>query len=95
MTVLLCRAGRYSEFGASSQGGIRHADLTGYMYSREDVSARTHHPTPTPKVWGRRSARTSNRWKWKSVVQVGMNGQANEIFRSPFDGSIVDEKIWR
>ena len=39
--IAFAGAGRYSEFEHLRKAGIRHADLTGYMYSREDVSART------------------------------------------------------
>ena len=39
--IAFAGAGKYSEFEHLRKAGIRHADLTGYMYSREDVSART------------------------------------------------------
>jgi proteasome alpha subunit len=34
-------AGRYSEFENLRKAGIRHADLKGYLYSREDVTAKS------------------------------------------------------
>ena len=33
--------GRYNEFDSLRKGGVRHADLKGYAYSREDVDARS------------------------------------------------------
>ena len=34
-------AGKYSEFENLRKAGIQHADLKGFMYSREDVTARS------------------------------------------------------
>src|SRR6266498_3186955 len=38
-------AGKYNEFEMLRKAGIRHADLKGYTYSREDVTARWLAPT--------------------------------------------------
>ena len=38
--IAFAGAGKYSEFENLRKAGIRHADLNGFMYSREDVSAR-------------------------------------------------------
>ena len=40
-SIAFSGAGKYSEFENLRKAGIRHADLTGYMYSREDVTARS------------------------------------------------------
>src|SRR5918992_5900450 len=40
-SIALSGAGRYSEFENLRKAGIRHADMKGYMYSREDVTARS------------------------------------------------------
>jgi proteasome alpha subunit len=34
-------AGKYSEFENLRKAGIRHADLKGYLYSREDVTSKS------------------------------------------------------
>ena len=52
--IAFAGVGKYNEFEMLKIAGVRHADLKGYSYSREDVNARGS-PTPTP----RRSARCS------------------------------------
>src|SRR3989304_5772536 len=39
--IAFAGAGKYSEFENLRKAGIRHADLKGFMYSREDVTARS------------------------------------------------------
>ena len=58
-------AGKYSEFENLRKAGIRHADLKGFMYSREDVTARSLANCVFANVWARFSVRNSSRWKWK------------------------------
>ena len=40
-SIAFAGAGKYSEFENLRKAGIRHADLKGFMYSREDVTARS------------------------------------------------------
>jgi proteasome alpha subunit len=90
--IAFAGAGKYSEFEHLRKAGIRHADLTGYMYSREDVSARTLSNAYSQSLGTAFSTDVKPLEVEILVVQVGVNGQANEIFRISFDGSIVDEK---
>ncbi|HQR14447.1 MAG TPA: proteasome subunit alpha [Nitrospira sp.] len=90
--IAFAGAGKYSEFEHLRKAGIRHADLTGYMYSREDVSARTLSNAYSQSLGTAFSTDVKPLEVEILVVQVGINGQANEIFRISFDGSIVDEK---
>ena len=39
--IAFAGAGKYSEFESLRKAGIRHADLKGYAYSREDVTAKS------------------------------------------------------
>ncbi|MCC2640277.1 MAG: psmA [Nitrospira sp.] len=90
--IAFAGAGKYSEFEHLRKAGIRHADLTGYMYSREDVSARTLSNAYSQSLGTAFSTDVKPLEVEILVVQVGGNGQANEIYRISFDGSIVDEK---
>ena len=90
--IAFAGAGKYSEFEHLRKAGIRHADLTGYMYSREDVSARTLSNAYSQSLGTAFSTDVKPLEVEILVVQVGVNGQPNEIFRISFDGSIVDEK---
>ncbi|GMV50131.1 proteasome subunit alpha [Nitrospirales bacterium NOB] len=90
--VAFAGAGKYSEFEHLRKAGIRHADLTGYMYSREDVSARTLSNAYSQSLGTAFSTDVKPLEVELLVLQVGVNGQPNEIYRISFDGSIVDEK---
>jgi proteasome alpha subunit len=84
--------GKYNEFEQLKIAGIRHADLKGYSYSREDVTARalanayaqtlgqvfTHEPKPYEVEI--------------LVAQVGENSdEPNELFHILYDGTMMDE----
>ncbi len=90
--IAFAGAGKYSEFEHLRKAGIRHADLTGYMYSREDVSARTLSNAYSQSLGTAFSTDVKPLEVEILVVQVAANGQASEIYRISFDGSIVDEK---
>lgn len=85
-------AGKYSEFEHLRKAGIRHADLTGYMYSREDVSARSLANGYSQSLGTIFSQELKPLEVEILVAQVGEPGQSNEMYRISFDGSIIDER---
>ena len=85
-------AGKYSEFENLRKAGIRHADLKGYMYSREDVTARSLANGYSQSVGTIFSQELKPLEVEILVVQVGNAGQSNEMYRISFDGSIFDER---
>jgi proteasome alpha subunit len=90
--IAFAGAGKYSEFEHLRKAGIRHADLTGYMYSREDVSARSLSNAYSQSLGTAFGQEVKPLEVEILVVQVGDNGHSSEIYRISFDGSIVDEK---
>lgn len=90
--IAFAGAGKYSEFEHLRKAGIRHADLTGYMYSREDVSARTLSNAYSQSLGTAFSTDVKPLEVELLVVQVAANEQSSEIYRILFDGSIIDEK---
>lgn len=84
-------AGKYSEFENLRKAGIRHADLKGYMYSREDVNARSLANGYSQSLGTIFSQELKPLEVEILVVQVGDSGQLNEMYRISFDGSIFDE----
>ncbi len=90
--IAFAGAGKYSEFEHLRKAGIRHADLTGYMYSREDVSARTLSNAYSQSLGTAFSTDVKPLEVELLVVQVAAHDQSSEIYRILFDGSIVDEK---
>src|SRR5581483_6399737 len=76
--------GKYNEFEMLKIAGIRHADVRGYSYSREDVTAQalgqvfTHEMKPYEVEI--------------LVAQVGEHdGEPNEMFHILYDGTVMDE----
>ncbi len=90
--IAFAGAGKYSEFENLRKAGIRHADLKGFMYSREDVTARSLANGYSQSLGTIFSQELKPLEVEILVVQVGNNGHANEIYRISFDGSIIDEK---
>ena len=90
--IAFAGAGKYSEFENLRKAGIRHADLKGFMYSREDVTARSLANGYSQSLGTIFSQEMKPLEVEILVVQVGTNGQPNEIYRISFDGSIIDEK---
>ena len=90
--IAFAGVGRYSEFDQLRKAGVRHADLKGYSFSREDVDAQslandyaqmlnqifTHEMKPMEVEI--------------LVAEIGEDvGADDELFHILYDGSIVDE----
>jgi proteasome alpha subunit len=90
--IAFAGAGKYSEFENLRKAGIRHADLKGFMYSREDVTARSLANGYSQSLGTIFSQEMKPLEVEILVVQIGHNGHANEIYRISFDGSIIDER---
>jgi proteasome alpha subunit len=91
-SIAFAGAGKYSEFENLRKAGIRHADLKGFMYSREDVTGRSLANGYSQSLGTIFSQELKPLEVEILVVQVGVNGQPNEMYRISFDGSIIDEK---
>mgnify|MGYP003417255238 FL=1 len=90
--IAFAGAGKYSEFENLRKAGIRHADLKGFMYSREDVTGRSLANGYSQSLGTVFSQEMKPLEVEILVVQAGANNHANEIYRISFDGSIIDEK---
>ena len=85
-------AGKYNEFEMLRKAGIRHADLKGYTYSREDVTAKSLANAYSQSIGSLFSADPKPLEVELLVVEVGQDGKTNELYRISFDGSIIDER---
>ncbi|MEK6684111.1 MAG: proteasome subunit alpha [Nitrospirota bacterium] len=85
-------AGKYSEFENLRKAGIRHADLKGYLYSREDVRAKSLANAYSQALGTTFSQDVKPLEVEIAVVAVGETVPAVEIYRISFDGSITDER---
>jgi proteasome alpha subunit len=89
--IAFAGAGKYSEFENLRKAGIRHADLKGYMYSREDVSAKSLANAYSQVLGTIFSQEVKPLEVEIMVVEVGVEGQPNQLYRISFDGSIYDD----
>lgn len=90
--IAFAGAGKYSEFENLRKAGIRHADLKGFMYSREDVTGRSLANGYSQSLGTVFSQEMKPLEVEILVVQTGINHHPNEMYRISFDGSIIDEK---
>ncbi len=90
--IAFAAAGKYSEFENLRKAGIRHADMKGYLYSREDVTARSLANAYSQTIGTVFSQETKPLEVEILVLEVGETHEKNEIYRIQFDGSIIDKK---
>lgn len=85
-------AGKYSEFEHLRKAGIQHADLKGFMYSREDVTARSL-ANGYSQTLGTIFSQEMKPFEVEILLaQVGEQPGENEFFRIVFDGTIFHER---
>ena len=72
--------------------GVRHADLKGYAYSREDVTARSL-ANAYAQTLGQVFTHEMKPYEVEILVaQVGDTPQADELFHILYDGTVQDEE---
>ena len=90
--IAFAGVGKYSEFEDLRISGIRLADIRGYSYGREDVSAKALANAYSQAL----SAIFTQQMKPYEVeilvAQVGDRPEEDEIFHVLFDGSVTDEQ---
>jgi len=90
--IAFAGAGKYSEFENLRKAGIRYADLKGYAYGREDVTAKSLANAYSQSIGNIFSEAMKPLEVEILVVEVAEEGLPNELYRIAFDGSIGDEK---
>lgn len=85
-------AGKYNEFEMLRKAGIRHADLKGYMYSREDVTAKSLANAYSQTIGSIFSTDPKPLEVEILVLEVSAGDKPTEIYRISYDGSIIDER---
>ncbi|MCX4630787.1 MULTISPECIES: proteasome subunit alpha [unclassified Streptomyces] len=85
-------AGKYNEYENLRIGGVRYADLRGYTYDRDDVTARGLANVYAQTLGTIFSSAGEKPYEVELVVaEVGATAAGDQIYRLPHDGSIVDE----
>ena len=90
--IAFAGAGKYGEFERLRKEGIRYADMKGYAYGREDVTAKSLANAYSQVIGNIFSMEIKPLEAEILVLEVGEDAAANELYRIAFDGSIADEK---
>jgi len=89
--IAFAGVGKYNEFDQLRIAGVRHADLKGYSYSREDVDARSL-ANAYAQMLGQIFTHEMKPMEVEILVaEVGDSPEHDQIFRVLYDGSVVDE----
>ncbi len=84
--------GKYNEFESLRVAGIRYADLRGYSYDRNDVSARGL-ANVYAQTLGAVFTQESKPYEVELVVaEIAREPEQDLLYRISFDGSVTDEQ---
>jgi proteasome alpha subunit len=90
--IAFAGVGKYSEFEDLRIAGIRLADVRGYNYGREDVTAKALANAYSQTLSTIFTQQIKPYEVEILVGQVGERAEENEIFHVIFDGSVSDQK---
>src|SRR5207302_2932023 len=90
--IAFAGVGKYNEFDALRTAGVRHADLKGYTYSREDVDARGL-ANAYAQTLGQVFTHEMKPLEVEILVaEVGGDPADDQLFHILYDGTVVDEE---
>ncbi|HVL06156.1 MAG TPA: proteasome subunit alpha [Acidimicrobiales bacterium] len=90
--IAFAGVGKFSEFDSLRTQGVRHADLKGYTYSREDVDARSL-ANAYAQALGQVFTHEMKPMEVEILVaEVGVDKATDQLFRISYEGTIVDEE---
>jgi len=89
--IAFAGVGKYNEFETLRKAGIRQADLMGYLYSRDDVTAMGL-ATAFSQTLGMIFTRDPKPFEVEIlIVELSAEGE-NRLFRVTYDGTLYDER---
>jgi proteasome alpha subunit len=89
--IAFAGVGKYNEFDQLRVAGVRHADMKGYAYSREDVEARSL-ANAYAQMLGQIFTHEMKPMEVEILVaEVGDGRDEDGLFHILYDGSVVDE----
>ena len=92
--IAFAGVGKYNEFDQLRIAGVRHADLKGYQYSREDVDARSL-ANAYAQMLGQIFTHEMKPMEVEILVaEVGVDAAHDQVFHILYDGSVVDEDTY-
>ena len=86
--------GKYNEFDQLRIAGVRHADLKGFSFSREDVDARSL-ANQYAQMLGQVFTHEMKPMEVEILVaEVGHDRSDDHLFHILYDGTLIDETGW-
>ncbi len=90
--IAFAGVGKYNEFETLRKAGIRQADLMGYLYSREDVTAMGL-ATAFAQTLGMIFTRDPKPFEVEVLLaELSDDGSEHRLFRVTYDGTLFDER---
>lgn len=90
--IAFAGVGKYNEFETLRKAGIRQADLMGYLYSRNDVTAMGL-ATAFAQTLGMIFTRDPKPYEVEILIaEISEDGGEHRLFRVMYDGTLLDER---
>lgn len=92
--IAFAGVGKYSEFDSLRIAGVRHADVKGWQYSREDVDARSL-ANAYAQILNQIFTHEMKPMEVEILVaELGVDGADDQLFHIMYDGTVVDEESY-
>ncbi|MCY3806935.1 MAG: proteasome subunit alpha [bacterium] len=92
--IAFAGVGKYNEFDQLRIAGVRHADLKGYAYSRQDVEARSL-ANQYAQILGQIFTHEMKPMEVEILVaEIGDEAGTEQLFHILYDGTVNDESRW-
>jgi proteasome alpha subunit len=92
--IAFAGVGKYTEFETLRKAGIRQADLMGYLYSRDDVTAMGL-ATAFAQTLGMIFTRDPKPYEVEILLaEISDDGAEHRLFRVTYDGTLYDERSY-
>ncbi len=89
--IAFAGVGRYNEFDQLRIAGVRHADLKGFSFSREDVDSRGL-ANQYAQILGQIFTHEMKPMEVEILVaEVGVTAERDQLYHILYDGTVVDE----
>jgi proteasome alpha subunit len=89
--IAFAAVGRYNEYETLRKAGVTYADVTGYQFDRDDVTARGVANWYAQTLGGIATESIKPYEVEIVVAEVGAQPDADQIYRITWDGSVTDE----
>ena len=90
--IAFAGVGKYNEYETLRKAGIRQADVTGYLYSRHDVTGMGL-ATAFSQTLGHIFSHEPKPYEVEMLIcEVGLEPSDNRLFKITYDGTLFDQR---